>query len=382
MAQRLSEISTPALILDRSALQRNVDHMSGRMREAGVDLRPHMKTAKCAEIASMATAGHSGGITVSTLREAEYFNERGFRDILYAVAVTPDKIPRAAALQDRAATLHLLVDDPNIVKDLDQGAQELNARFSMYIDIDTGYHRSGVDPGSEVLIDIGKALQQANNLELTGVLTHAGHSYAADGVEGIKEVAEKERRGTLRAAKRLREAGIACPVVSVGATPTAALGEGFDGVTEARPGNYMFYDLFMYGKGVCALEDIAVSVLTTVIVNRPEIPRVLVDAGGLALSKDKMAAEGPLPGVGYGLLREMTNGPLDVDTVVASVSQEHGWLGPWEAHASLPLRDFPIGSRFRVLPNHSCITCAAYEEYYVVDGSDEIIDVWPRVNGW
>ncbi len=376
----LRDLPTPALILDRGILTRNLGQMSERVKALGADLRPHMKTAKSARVAELATGRHNGGITASTLREAEYFAAAGYRDITYAIGIAPDKLPWVSRIQASGTTIHMLTDDLESARAIVHAARPDNV-YSVFLDVDTGYHRSGVLPESDALLAIAHTLNDAPNVALAGVLTHAGHSYDAADVASITRIAEEERAETVAAAERIRAAGIACPVVSVGSTPTMRFASSLDGVTEARPGNYMFYDLSMCGRGVCTLEDIAVSVLTEVIVHLPDRDRVLVDAGALALSQDVSANAGGMPGVGLGIVSHVDGRPTE-GVVVKKASQEHGWLGMRDGVGALPMADLGIGTRWRVLPNHSCMTCSAYDEYYVVDGSDEVVDVWPRVNGW
>ncbi len=373
----LTDLPTPALVLDRGILASNLGAMSERMKSFGVNLRPHLKTAKSAHVAEMATAGQSGGITVSTLREAEYFADAGYRDITYAIGITPDKLPLVSRIQESGARIHLLTDNVEIANVLAASSGD----FSVFIDVDTGYHRSGVLPESEAMLAIAHILDGAANVHLAGVLTHAGHSYDAPDTAAIARIAEEERARIVAAAQRIRDAGIACPTVSVGSTPTMRFAEQLDGVTEVRPGNYMFYDLSMVGRGVCAIGDVAVSVLTEVIVNLPDRDRVLVDAGALAMSLDRSADGGGLAGVGLGMVCDL-DGRAMPDVVISKASQEHGWLGRRDGSPGLPMDELAVGSRWRVLPIHSCMTSAAYAQYYVVDGGAEVVDVWPRVNGW
>ncbi|MCZ6760298.1 MAG: alanine racemase [Gemmatimonadetes bacterium] len=382
MAVRLVDIPTPALVLDLGVLQRNLSAMSQRMKQAGVNLRPHLKTAKSIDLARLATQGHSGGIAVSTLREAEYFSDHGISDISYCVPIVTDKLDRVATMQNTGATVRLLTDDLEVARAMGRKAKDLSARFGVFIEIDSGYHRSGVHPESEELLAIGRALHHPPQVELLGVLTHAGHSYRLRGREGIQRVAEEERAAVVRAAERLRAQGFPCPAVSVGSTPTAVFANALHGVTETRPGNYMFFDLAMCARGVCRLEDIAVSVLTVVIAQNPEYGHALVDAGALALSKDVGVQAGPMASPGYGLVCDTAHCRPVEGVIVKSVSQEQGWLGMAEANRRLPFGELPVGRRLRILPNHSCLTSAAYDRYYVVDLRDEILAEWPRVNGW
>ncbi|MBI3710708.1 MAG: alanine racemase, partial [Proteobacteria bacterium] len=217
----LDDLPTPALILDRRRLARNVARMQARAKELRVALRPHLKTAKSAHVAALATAGQPGGITVSTLREAAYFVEHGFRDLTYAVGIVPRKFAEVAALHRRGARVTLLTDCPDVASALGERASALGTTFDVLIEIDTGGGRAGIDPESPLLLEIARRLTAGTGARLAGVLAHAGHSYLCRSVTEVKIVAEEERAGAVRAAERLRAAGFSCQGVSVGSTPTA-----------------------------------------------------------------------------------------------------------------------------------------------------------------
>ncbi len=376
---RLSELDTPALILDRGRLEANVARMSARARTLRVDLRPHMKTAKSAEVGRLAIAGHSGGITVSTLKEAEYFAEHGFSDMIYGVGISLGKLARVARLQAGGARVAVITDSLDVARGIGARAAELGARFEVLIELDTGDGRAGLGPDSEALIEIGKALDGAAEVSLRGVLTHAGQSYGCVEIADVEAVAETERAGAVAGAERLRAAGLPCPVVSVGSTPTAMHARNLDGVTEMRPGVYVFNDVFQADIHSCTMADIAVSVLATVTGHHRARGEMVIDAGGLALSKDRSTQAGPRD-VGYGLVVDAAGGASLPELHVARVSQEHGVVTA--PGGDLPFDALAPGARVRVLPNHSCFTAAAYEGYHVVSGSDEIEAEWPRVNGW
>ncbi len=378
----LDDIPTPSLVLDLAVLRRNTRAMADRMTAFGVNLRPHCKTAKSADVARIATEGHSGGITVSTLREAEYFADNGFTDITLAVQLNPAKLPRAAALQARGVDLGIITDDETVAQHIVDTAKETNTHFAVYIDIDTGYGRSGVLPDSDALLAIGRILNDSPNTSLRGVLTHAGQSYGPSDEAAIAAIAEDERARTVAAAEHLRAAGLPCPVVSVGSTPSMRFARSLEGVTEARPGTYVFNDLMMVGRGICTRDDIAATVLTCVIANHSERNHALVDAGALALSNDTGANSDTMPGVGYGIITLPDGSTPWGELIVRNVSQEQGWLGMRDTTQKVPTNDLPIGTRLRVLPNHTCVTCSAHDQYYVIDGSPEVIATWPRVNRW
>ncbi|HEX6574770.1 MAG TPA: alanine racemase [Gemmatimonadaceae bacterium] len=367
---RIEDLPTPCLVLDKKILERNLARMSARMRSLGVHLRPHLKTAKSAQVARMATSGEAGGITVSTLAEAEYFARHGFRDILVAAAQAPQKLDRAAALVDRAIDISLITDD------LD-GARAIathRAHFNVLIELDSGDQRAGISADSDKLLEIARVL----GVKFAGVMTHAGHSYGCRDIACVKQIAEHERSTVVSAATRLRENGIECRVVSVGSTPTMTHVDDLEGVTEARPGVYMFQDLYQAEIGSCSLDDIAVTVLASVIGRNESENRFLVDAGALALSKDRSTASAPRDS-GYGSVRDTENIPTFGNCIIERVYQEHGVA---ISDADLDFGELTVGTKVRIGPNHACITAAAHDRYYVVDGSTEVIAQWDRINGW
>ena len=368
-------LSTPALILDRNILNRNTRRMADRMSGLGVDLRPHLKTAKSVPVAQLATRGHSGAITVSTLSEAAYFHSHGINDITYAVCMAPGKLPRAAELMERGVDLKILVDSQDAARAIE--AFEHPGQFNVLIEIDCGDARTGMLPDSPDLISVAQIIAEASNAELLGVLTHCGHSYGESDIPGIQKIANEEREAVVLAARRLREAGFSCPVVSAGSTPTAVHGESFEGITEMRPGVYMFFDLDQLSREACAREDLALSVLGTVISHNRHAGQVITDTGALALSKD-ISANTNQPGIGYGEVCDVHSLEQIENLHVAHVSQEHGVIPVSDPDVYSKL---PIGSNVRILPNHACITAAAYTHYEVVEGT-EVVDRWERINGW
>jgi D-serine deaminase-like pyridoxal phosphate-dependent protein len=279
MGMQLEDLQTPCLVLDKRILERNLSRMSGKMRRLGVSLRPHLKTAKSAEVARMAVSGEAGGITVSTMAEAEYFADNGFRDILVAASQPPQKLDRAARLVDRGVALTLITDDLDAARAL----AAHRTPFKVLIELDSGDRRAGVSEGSDELLEIARALGSM----FAGVMTHAGHSYGCGDVQCIREVAEHERSTVVNAAMRLRSSGIDCANVSVGSTPTMTHVEDLNGVTEARPGVYMFQDLFQAEIASCSRDEIALTVLASVIGRNEAENRFLLDSGALALSKDR-----------------------------------------------------------------------------------------------
>lgn len=368
----IEDLSTPCLLLDSARLQRNCERMRERTQRAGVALRPHLKTLKSVDAARLAVDA-SGAITVSTLMEAEHFAAHGFNDILCAVCLPPAKIARALQIHQRirGPGFAVLIDSLDAARHSVAVLRELGGRLPMWLEIDCGEHRTGIDADGDVLLPLGRLLAQAPEIDFRGVLTHAGQSYRCTTVADIQAVAETERERVVHAATRLRGAGLPCPGVGAGSTPTAVHGKHWSGVTELRPGVYMAGDLFQAHLQAVSHDELALSVLASVISQRPG--QFVIDAGGLALSKDR-SLHGRPADPGYGEVLSAQGEALGWQ--VADVHQEHGevMLQPGETPPA-------VGSRVRVLTNHACMTAAAYGHYHVIRG-DEVVAVWPRVNGW
>jgi D-serine deaminase-like pyridoxal phosphate-dependent protein len=370
----VDSLATPALLLDESKLERNCRRMRERLTAHGVALRPHVKTGKNLEVAQRALDAESGPITVSTLREAEYFFDHGFRDILYAVGIVPGKVARAAELVRRGAQLATIVDSVQAAQGLVEASAREGVMIPALVEIDSDGHRAGVRPGDKKLFAVADALGAA----MRGVMTHAGDSYNCDSVDAIRALAAREREAVVTSADALRRAGRPAPVVSLGSTPTATFGESFEGVTEVRTGVYVFHDLVMAGLGVCAVDDIALSVLASVIGHQPEKNWILTDAGWMAMSRDRGTAKQKVD-QGYGVVCDAQGRPIE-DLIVADANQEHGIVARRGGGPIDPQR-FSVGTLLRVLPNHACATGAQHGEYHVLR-EGRLIATWERFGGW
>lgn len=365
---KLDDLPTPCLVLDRRRLARNLARMASAVAMLGVALRPHMKTAKSADVARLALPD-GGGITVSTLAEAEYFLSHGFGDIILGAAITPQKLEQVARLNAAGGQIKVVTDDA----DMAAAIARHPGRVPALIEIDCGEGRSGIGADDPALLAIAAHLGE----HLAGIFTHAGHSYAARDQASLTAIAMRERHDAARAAGRLRTAGHECAIVSIGSSPTALVPGDATGITEMRPGVYMFGDLFQAAIGTHTRDDIAVTVLASVIGRRPAERRLLVDAGSLALSRDR-STQATDQDCGFGLVLDAGGEPSLAQTLVTRVWQEHGLVQLENGTAE----GFAIGSRVRIAPNHTCLTAAAHDRYYVVDGGDEVVAVWPRINGW
>lgn len=356
MTERLEDLATPQAVVDRGRLVQNCLRMFMRADALGVRLRPHLKTAKCVEVAAIA-AGE--GIAVSTLEEARWFAARGFLDQTYAVGITPDKLAEVEAIDGQ---IGVITDDVDVAKAI------AKTRLRAWIEIDSGQGRGGLAPDDPRVLDCARALGPS----LIGVLTHAGHSYECASIEAVAEVAEAERVAAVGAAERIRAAGIACPEVSVGSTPTAVHARSLEGVTELRAGVYVFFDRFQHAIGSCAREDLALSVLASVVSRKGDA--LWIDAGTLGLSSERSMDRF---GGGYGEVTRPDGTPFEADLHVDALNQVHGRV---VARAGT-LPDLPVGARVRVWPNHACITAAMYDDYAVLDEDGAVVARWPRLRG-
>ncbi len=360
-------IRTPALLVERSILERNIDAMAARARRLGVRLRPHFKTHKCVEVARRQAEGGATGFTVATVPEAEALLEAGFRDLTWAVPLDPGKVGDALGLAARA-TVRLLLDDETTLEHLEREATRRGLRPHVWLKVDCGYHRAGVDPSRPESAHLAGRLAASGAVTFDGLLTHAGHSYQARD-PGVRRGIAAQERDVMRAfAERLRGAGVSVPALSVGSTPTMTAVDHLEGIDEIRPGNYVYFDATQAALGSCTLDDVAISVLATVISHPPGGGRAVVDAGALALSRDP----GPAPpadggAAGYGAVCPHPGAPApDAGLQLVSLSQEHGVIQARPGH-TLEGR-LPVGSRVRILPNHSCLVSACFDEAHVVEG--------------
>jgi D-serine deaminase-like pyridoxal phosphate-dependent protein len=378
IGEALGSLETPCLVLEKSRLIANVERLKQRLRPLGVRLRPHLKTAKSIDVARLAMDGASGPITVSTLKEAEYFLSHGVTDLLYAVGIAPNKLEHVFDLRRRGARLTIFLDNAETAGLVAAKSAERHDPLPVLIEVDSDDHRSGVKPADHALIDVGRALHEGG-AALRGVMTHAGSSYGLHDPESFEAMAEQERSRAVAAANALRAAGLPCPEVSVGSTPTAHFARDLTGVTEVRAGVFMFFDLVMAGIGVCSLDDIALSVLATVIGHQRDKGWIIVDAGWMAMSRDRGTSRLAVD-QGYGLACDLAGRPI-TDLIMIDANQEHGILAARPGSQSKP-PELPVGAMVRILPNHACATGAQHDRYRVVDDGPVVSAIWPRIQGW
>jgi D-serine deaminase-like pyridoxal phosphate-dependent protein len=363
------DLETPALLLHLDVVERNLQHMAARARQLGVALRPHAKTHKCIELGRLQLQHGARGLTVATLVEAEVFARAGFADVTWAFPIDPSHVPRARRIaHETSATLRVVVDDLRTAQAL------AGSGLHVWLKVDCGYHRAGVDPTSAYALEVARELGHERQLVFDGILSHSGHAYRTTSKAEAAGVAEQERSVMVRFAAQVRDAGVPVREVSVGSTPALAAARDLAGVTEARPGNYVFYDRTMVLIGCCEPEDVGVTVLATVVSHQPGASHFIVDAGALELSKDPGPAH-----VGPQAMGAVRGAP---ELTVATLSQEHGLIRA-ESPAVLDGR-YPVGARVELVPNHSCLTVAHFDQYHVVRGTGDgarVVDRWKIERG-
>jgi len=363
------DLETPALLLHLDVVERNVEHMAARARQLGVALRPHAKTHKCVELGRLQLEHGACGLTVATLVEAEVFARAGFTDLTWAFPIDPSHVPHARGIaEDTGATVRVVVDDQRTAQAL------AGSGLHVWLKVDCGYHRAGVDPGSPHALSVARELGNERGLVFDGILSHSGHAYRTANQAEAARVAEQERSVMVGFAGRLREAGLPVRAVSVGSTPAMAAAHDLAGVTEARPGNYVFYDRTMVLIGCCEPADVGVTVLATVVSHQPGAAHFIVNAGALELSKD--------PGPAHVAPQAMGAVRGAPELTVATLSQEHGLIRA-ESPPALDGR-FTVGAQVEIIPNHSCLTVAHFDQYHVVRGAGEerrVVDRWKVERG-
>jgi D-serine deaminase-like pyridoxal phosphate-dependent protein len=374
---RLKELTTPAALVDLEVFERNCAAMRTRIDSLGVRLRPHVKTHKTVEGALVQCGGAPAPITVATLAEARFFAAAGFTDIVYAVPIAPAKVAPAAELLRSGVELTLVFDNEVALRALEANPEAHGLRFPAMLKVDCGYHRAGVDPEHGSSVALAAALATSPRLAFRGILTHAGHAYHCRNVREIGSVARQERDVMLAFASRLRAAGIEVREVSLGSTPTMSVIDELAGVSEARPGNYVFFDAFQAAIGACRLDDCAFTVLAAVIGCYPQRRQLVIDAGALALSKDEGARHID-PELGYGAVFSADRARHFWELRVATLSQEHGVV---DVNSPRSAEEFPLGTLVRIVPNHSCLSAAMFDRYRVVR-RDEVVAEWRPVRGW
>jgi len=361
----LDEVQTPALLVDGPTLVRNIAGMAERVRGTGVALWPHCKTHKTPEIAALQREHGAAGLTVATMREAEVFAAAGHTDLLVVYPpVGRTRLDRLTKLA-RTARVRVVLDSEAALTGLDDACRVAGIEIGWLWEVDCGTRRIGTLPGAATAQLVAPLAERYHHGPFAGLLTFAGHAYGAKSAEELRAIAATERAAVRETAQELATLGVEAQARSVGTTPTAHQLEAAEGVTEIRPGNYVFYDATQVALGLVPVERCALSVLATVV-SRPDPLRLILDCGSKALAAERLTSRT----TGLGLVAGHEG--LTVDRLF----EEHAIV-----EASEP-STVPIGARVRVIPNHSCASVNLHERILVTDG-EEVVDDWRiAARGW
>lgn len=364
----LSTVETPSVVVDRGPLLANIARISA-FTGPGLALRPHGKTHKSNDIARLQLEAGAVGLTCSKSEEAEAFLRGGVPRLTVAYPlVDPRKVARILdTATETGAKVDFVVDSPSGVETIEAVAAERGVDgVGLFVKVDVGLHRCGVDPDSEAGPELAGRITRSGRLRFRGLLSHAGQSYAARSRAAVREIAAHERAAMGRLRMACQRRGLDVPDISVGSTPTILAHDGFDGITEIRPGNYVFLDLTQVGIGVASLEEIALSVIATVVSGNDRY--AIVDAGSKILSSD-LGPHGSHVVEGHGLafpLGQTATKATD-GLPVTQLSEEHGFI----EHGG---RALPIGTRVRIFPNHACPVANLAGRLALCDGEE--ISTW------
>jgi D-serine deaminase-like pyridoxal phosphate-dependent protein len=361
----IRELPTPFVTIDRSRLKANIAAMQALATSAGVALRPHAKTHKSPAIARWQMDAGAIGICCAKLGEAEVFADAGIANIRLPYPVNPANAGRVRALLARGVAVSIIVDDLEVARGWSQAMIGAPAPLDVLVKVDVGFHRCGIDPDSPRALDVIKGVADLSGLRFRGLLSHAGHGYAAASVHDIAAIADREIVVLRGLAARARETGLEVAEISVGSTPTARFITLQSGVTEMRPGNYVFHDRTQVGLGTTTLEGCAMHVIATVV-SRPVPARVIFDAGSKTLTMDAARGFGAVTGFGLVFPDVETSKPMG-SIAIERLSEEHA------VARVMPDCPLQLGDRVRILPNHSCVVTNLADELLLVDGF-EVVD--------
>lgn len=362
---RLFDIPTPAVLVESSRLEGNLDRMQQAANAVRLRLRPHSKTHKSPRIAAMQIERGAAGICCAKLGEAEVFAEAGIEDIRVPYPLHPVNADRVFALADRVA-LSFIVDDPEIARLWSDTARTRGRKLDVLVKVDVGFHRCGIDPGAPEAPASIQTIAGLPGLNFLGLLSHAGHAYGATCDAELSAIASTEAELLRDVATR---SGVECTEISVGSTPTARFSLEQHGLTELRPGNYAYFDRTQVALGAAEFEDCALTVLTR-IVSHPSADRLIFDSGAKALTTDGARGAGSPAGYGVALTSIDSTTP-DTDLLIERLSEEHATVRALSGQTSRR-----TGDLVRIIPNHSCVVSNLVDYVWLVDG-EQVLEKVP-----
>jgi D-serine deaminase-like pyridoxal phosphate-dependent protein len=359
----LRDLPTPCVLVDRARVERNIERMQAAASGRGLHLRPHAKTHKSIAFARRQIERGAAGVCCAKIGEAEVFAVAGIADIRIPYPLNPVNAPRILALLDKAR-ISFIVDHPDVARGWSTALRAAGREVDVLVKVDVGFHRCGIDPGSAGAVEFVASIARMPGLRFRGLLSHAGHAYAAMSDDEAAEIAHAEAVVLNDLAGRIRAAGIAVDEISVGATPTARFSVREEGITELRPGNYIYYDRTQVALGAASWRDCALTVLARVVTTHAP-DRLIFDSGSKTLTND--LARGATNPVGFGaVLSSLDSDEPDDTLVIERLSEEHATV-----RASRPSQLEP-GDLVRIVPNHSCVVSNLVDHLWLVDGDDVI----------
>jgi D-serine deaminase-like pyridoxal phosphate-dependent protein len=360
-----NRIDTPSLIIEKSTWENNIQKMQNIANKNNIALRPHIKTHKMPDLVRKQIEVGARGIACAKIGEAEIMNENGIDDIQIANVVSgQSKLRRLKELNNKTDHLSVCVDSYEAASELSRRFSSATKPINVLIEIDTGFHRCGIEDFDEAA-DLALKIIALPGLVFEGIMTHAGHAYAAESPEQVRRIGFQEGQFMSALKNHLSSLSVDCPVVSVGSTPTAPWCGRADEITELRAGNYIFYDMIQVMLGSCSTNDCALNILATVI-SVPSANRAVIDAGSKALGLD-LGGHGNATLSGHGNIR-------DKNAEITRLSEEHGVI----THEG---ESFSYGERLRIVPNHACAVVNLYDHAWIVDGMEIIEKIEIKARG-
>jgi D-serine deaminase-like pyridoxal phosphate-dependent protein len=337
-----------------------------------IRLRPHAKTHKSADIAHIQVARGAVGICCAKLGEAEVFVDAGIEDIRLPYPLNPANASRVLALLDRTR-LSFIVDHIDVASEWSRILADSGRTADILVKVDVGFHRCGINPDDTGAVEFVTRVADLPGLTLRGLLSHAGHAYSAASEAEAASIAATEARLLTTLRNKASEAGIHMEEISVGATPTARFSLREDGITELRPGNYVYYDRTQVALGAASWDDCALTVLSRVV-SRPAPDRLILDAGSKTLTTDLARGFGDVSGFGA-VLVSLDNTQPDESLLIERLSEEHATV-----HVRGGGPDLKPGDLVRIVPNHACVVSNLVDEVWLVSGNYALdrIDVSAR----
>ena len=364
----VADLPTPQILIDRPRLMRNIDRAQQLASAAGVGLRPHAKTHKSPMVARWQLDRGAAGICCAKVGEAEAFVAAGIDNIRLPYPVHPSNAARVLALMNEA-TISIIVDHLEVARGWSDAMQHAGRTLDVLVKVDVGFHRCGIDPDGDAL-DFLQKLASMRGLRLRGLLSHAGHGYLATSEQELCDIAVREAGILIRIRHDAAAAGIDLEEVSVGATPTLRFSATLTGLTELRPGNYVYFDRTQVALGAATLDDCALTVAATVV-SKPAADRMILDCGSKTLTSDQ--ARGITSAAGFGaVIQADGDAPPEIDQslTIERLSEEHATVRVTGRTRLVP------GNRVRVVPNHSCVVSNLVDVVRLVEGN-RVVDTVP-----